>query len=746
MSYIKQSKRAVNKPAVSLSLALASSLALGSQAVLAADDNNVEEVLVEGRHADFNADTRGNLKFTEPVSRTPKTLQIISSDIINQQHATTLTEALRNTPGVGTFSLGEGGNTDTGDSIFMRGFYATGSIFADGIRDSGNYSRDTFNTEQVEVLKGADGSAFGRTSQGGAINVVSKVAKKGDSSEITASYGTHNQRRSTLDTNQQINDNVAFRLNLMGEKSDVPGRDKVENKSWGVAPSLTLWFGDAELNINYMHLDQDNTPDGGVPTIGLKSYKSPLANKPELSDAKRIRYKNFYGSSSDFDKVKVDMFTVAYEHAIADNFIIHNTSRWGQTEQKYAITSFNASVSGRGTPNVVNQNTWDVNDYSGWLMDTSRHAKHQTNKILTNQLGFINIVSTGYVEQTLSYGVEVTREELELKGVKADITSFDQNVYYPQHNAAYNIIKTGENTDGTVDTYAVYLFDTVKIGEDWQLNGGMRFDRYHAKYKTTDGSLDAKTRKNLFAWQLGALYQINPLGNIYASYSVGEQPPGSDSLVLSAKEKDADNPAYKPQKAKTAEVGTKWKFADDKLLLSAALFRTEIGNQIEQDQGTNEYYQNGEKRVDGIEITAVGKITSDWTLTTGYTHMRGKVLKGAPDAQGSGDSDLSYMPTDAFTAWTSYQLPLGFTIGAGARYMGKIKREAKGTGEGVIDYAEAYWVGDMMLGYSPAPALDFQLNIYNVADTNYVAAVNRNGQRYTPHTPRTAILTAKYKF
>lgn len=744
MSYIKSSKRCAKKPAVSLGVALVSSLALGSHNVLANDNNSVEEVLVEGHQSSMMPDVRGNLKFTEPVSRTPKTLQIISSDIINQQHATTLSEALRNTPGVGTFSLGEGGNTDTGDSIFMRGFYATGSIFADGIRDSGNYSRDTFNTEQVEVLKGADGSAFGRTSQGGAINVVSKMAKKGDSSEITASYGTHNQRRTTFDSNQQISDNVAFRLNLMGEKSNVPGRDKVKNKSWGIAPSLTLWFGDAKLSLNYMHLDQDNTPDGGVPTIGLKSYASPLTNKPELSQASEVRYKNFYGSNSDFDKVKVDMFTVAYENHLADNFILHNTARWGRTEQKYAITSFNASVSGRGTPNVINQNTWDLNDLEHWLMDTSRHAKDQSNSIITNQLGLINIVSTGLVEQTISYGVELTREEVKIKGVEAVGFNYSQNVYHPQHSDHYQVNKTGKNTDGTVDTYAVYLFDTVKIGDDWQLNGGVRLDRYRAKYKSFDATLTDKTSKNLFAWQLGALYQVTKNTNIYASYSVGEQPPGSDSLVLSAKDNNADNPNFKPQKAKTAELGSKWKLADDKLLLSAAVFRTEIGNQVEQDT-SGEYHQNGEKRVDGIEITAVGQITDEWTLTTGYTHMRGKVLKGAPAAQGD-STDLSYMPSDAFTAWTSYQLPLGFSIGAGARYMGKIKREAKGNGDGVIDYAEAYWVGDMMLGYSPISALDFQLNIYNIADTRYVASVNRNGQRYTPHTPRTAILTAKYKF
>jgi catecholate siderophore receptor len=65
-----------------------------------------------------------------------------------------LTEALRNSPGVGTFFAGENGNTTTGDAIYMRGFDTSGSIFVDGIRDLGSVSRDVFNIDRIEVEKG----------------------------------------------------------------------------------------------------------------------------------------------------------------------------------------------------------------------------------------------------------------------------------------------------------------------------------------------------------------------------------------------------------------------------------------------------------------------------------------------------------------------------------------------------------------------------------------------------------------
>ena len=72
-------------------------------------------------------------------------------------------QALRNSPGVGTFYAGENGATSTGDSIYMRGFDSSSSIFVDGVRDLGAVSRDLFNIEQVEVVKGPAGTDTGRS-------------------------------------------------------------------------------------------------------------------------------------------------------------------------------------------------------------------------------------------------------------------------------------------------------------------------------------------------------------------------------------------------------------------------------------------------------------------------------------------------------------------------------------------------------------------------------------------------------
>src|SRR3546814_774073 len=98
----------------------------------------------------YKVDRPSSPKFTQPLRDTPQTIQVIGKELFNEQGATTLTEVLRNSPGVGTFYAGENGNTTSGDSIRMRGFDTSSSIFVDGIRDLGSISRDIFNTERSE--------------------------------------------------------------------------------------------------------------------------------------------------------------------------------------------------------------------------------------------------------------------------------------------------------------------------------------------------------------------------------------------------------------------------------------------------------------------------------------------------------------------------------------------------------------------------------------------------------------------
>ncbi|HCR7484875.1 TPA: TonB-dependent receptor plug domain-containing protein, partial [Shigella sonnei] len=131
---------------------------------------------------------------------------------------------------VGAFFAGENGNSTTGDAIYMRGADTSNSIYIDGIRDIGSVSRDTFNTEQVEVIKGPSGTDYGRSAPTGSINMISKQPRNDSGIDASASIGSAWFRRGTLDVNQVIGDTTAVRLNVMGEKTHDAGRDKVKNE------------------------------------------------------------------------------------------------------------------------------------------------------------------------------------------------------------------------------------------------------------------------------------------------------------------------------------------------------------------------------------------------------------------------------------------------------------------------------------------------------------------------------------
>lgn len=718
-------------------------------------------VKVEATPNDYKIDKVSSPKFTQPILDTTQTISVISKELIQQQGATTLTEALRNSPGVGTFYAGENGSTSTGDAIYMRGFDTSGSIFVDGVRDLGTISRDVFNIEQIEVTKGPDGTEYGRTAPTGAINMVSKQPQLGNSISGSVSYGSADQKRSTADWNQAIGTNAAFRLNVMGQNSGVPGRNDVENNRWGVAPSLAFGLGTpTRVYLDFLHIKQNNIPDGGVSTIGLPGYSSPDPSRPFFADAPKVDPDNFYGTSQDHDRDQQDMFTAIIEHDFSDNLALHDTLRWGRTRQDYLLTSFMATAANLLTPNPADPSTWTV-------ARSNPNFKHQNNRIATNQTNFTANFETGAVTHNLSAGIELTQEKATALGIAAlnGSTWPAANLYDPDANVDGLLYgPNGTYTSGQTNTEAAYLFDTMKFGEQWQINAGARLDHYSTDFTSTvicggkstpacgtlpAGSVvpgfDSRVSGNLPNYKLGVLYKPAANGSIYVNFAMSQEPPGGNTLAFSSSANSLDNPDLQPQKAHTAEIGTKWDLLDDRLLLTGALYRTTVTNQLVQDPtNPTQYDQIGKQRVQGIEINAVGKLTDNWSLSTGYTIMNTKVVNGS-SVTTDGSSVLAYTPKSAFTAWTTYRLPFNLILGGGARYSGELQRGTD-SAIGTPAYTQDYWVFDAMASYPVNKHFDLQLNLYNLFNKDYVAAINKSGYRYIPGIARSAMLTANFRF
>lgn len=662
----------------------------------------------------YKVNKSSSSKVTQDLIDTPQTISVITKKVMEEQQATTLVEALRNTPGI-TLNLGENGNTNSKDNINMRGFDAQGSIYKDGIRDLANSSKDTFNTEAVEVTKGGVGADNGRGVSSGYINQVTKSATNKDQVAGTVGYSTAENARLTADLNKKLNETTGVRLNVMKHDGEVAGRDEVEIDRAGIAGSIGFGIGTAtRTTINYEHTEQDDVPDGGIPTVGLEGS----AQKADTS--------KFYGSVNDFEEAKTDAFTLKFEQDVSDNTIFTNTARYAKTTQEMLLTS----------PSNFSTATNTVT--------RSMHARWQENEILTNQSNFTTEIQTGMLLHKISTGIELTKENQLTKNYTAQ-TAQTSNLYNPTNISWDDLTFSGQKSDGETTTVGAYLFDSINIGEKVIFTGGGRFDKYDTTNDIISSTLVPSTiedKGHLNSYKAGLVYKPVDNGSVYISRATTQLPPGGANFTLSATTTNANNPDMEPQKSTTDEVGTKWDLLDNKLSLTTALYKTVVENETmtESDGSTS---QNGEKEVKGIEIGAIGEITDNWSVSTGFAKMNTEYTNSTSTNEGL---SLRFSPEHTATLWTTYKFTPIFNVGVGARYIGTQTVTTSTTSTAPITKIEEYTVYDVMASYKFNKNLTYQLNVYNLTDEEYVSNMNNAGRRYTPGASRSGLLTLAYKF
>lgn len=721
----------------------------------------------------YKATQSANSKLTQPLLDTPKTVQVIKKEVLREQGANSLMEALRNTPGI-TMQLGENGNTSAGDTFTMRGFSTQNATFVDGVRDLGAVSRDVFNLEQVEVVKGAAGSDIGRGASSGYINLISKLPSLTDETFATAGYGTADKSNLSADLNRQIGDNAAFRLNLMRRAGDVDGRDYVDNSSYGVAPSIAFGLDTAtRLYIYSQHAHQDNTPDGGIPTVGWSGFRSTQTNATQaarLNAGGKVDEENFYGSKGDQERIDADMVSVKFEHDLNEVTTIRNISRWGVSDNDRTLTGIGGAATSLKAPS---------SDPATWTVDRTRQLLDQQNEILANQTNLTTSFMTFGLLNDLSTGMEFMSEKQRTESGATALQIIDgvtypavalppANLYNPNaHDVLGDPYKTGAFVDGETETAAVYAFDTLHLNEQWLANAGVRFEHYEtdsdgaalqaitATPATTDYELvpySLNASDDLTSWNTGLVFKPLPNGSIYLSYANSQTPPGSGNFSLSSSANSADNANLDPQETDHVELGTKWDLLDERLNLTLAAYRTENDNQVSYDSVTQTYFQEGKTRVKGVELGLVGQITNFWQVSAGIARMDTEQLDQASNNATTGvtteSSGVRWSPDLTATLWTSYTLD-ALTLGGGARYVSEQDRNiTSGVADSTQNMPEipSYWVADAMAAYRLNKNVNLRLNVYNLFDEEYIESLNNSGARMRLGAPRSAMFTTELSF
>lgn len=725
-------------------LPLGAALLMGSMGALAQTSASLPEVKVQTSKAtkDFNpgASSIGG-KGTTELRDIPQTVIVINRTVMDAQGSNTLAEALRNVPGL-TISAGEGGAI--GDSINLRGFSARTDIYLDGFRDRGQYSRDTFSLDEVEVLKGPSSMLFGRGSTGGVVNQVSKKAKKGNVGEVSLQLGTQDHKRATVDINREISETAAFRLAAMAQDSDST-RDVVNVKRAGLAPSLKLGMGTpTEITFSALLQQGREVPDYGVAFLPNGSTAIGSLRTPIAAPANR-----FYGYANDYYDQDVLVLSAGVEHKLTPDIKV-------KSRVQYTDNTTKANVSTQGAPTVIPGSPAGTLPIQGTSLALLRSIRGESNrhlrdKSLFNQTDLIAKIKAGGVTHNLTTGVELGKDTSDNTAFDWTVTtanSVPNNLASPALGNRAGTPFVVSQTRGEATTVAVYANDQIDLTPEWKLVGGLRLDRFKSSATArtllntaapVTTTLDAGTDRML-STRAGAIWQPSSSQSYYVSYGTSFNPT-AETITVSAANQNLD-----PEKNTSIEIGGKWDLKGSNLALNAALFSVTKDNARTLDPVTTITNLDGKVRVQGLELGAVGLLAPGLQLFAGYTFQDGKVLKSsAVAAVGNIDAGLRQQGKTLqnaakhnLTAWVTQELGGGWDVGGGLVHMSKRFLNNFETAA-----VPGYTRFDASVGYKQK-TYDLRLNLTNVGDKLYYEVAS--AARAVPANGRQVKLTGTYRF
>ena len=654
-------------PALGLA-ALAGAMSLGGAAQageVAADADaaagTVSGVTINGAAKPLDHDT-GLSVLPSTVQDTPQAISVIGQAQLKAQGINSLEQALRNVPGI-TIAIGEGG-TLSGDQFKIRGFDAKDDVYVDGLRDFGAYARDSFNYEEVQVLKGPSGSLFGRGTTGGVINTISKRPLLKDQTSLDVYAGNGDYYRALADVNYLLSDSSAVRLNLMKSSTGVVDRDFIHSERWGGA--ITAGFGlgtDTSLTLSYLHQEDRRRPDYGITIVQPPGQIIAL---PASEYDVGVERSTFLGFKADTDRSKVDMLTVRFSDKLSPNLLITSDTRLGVYSRYFQYTTTDqcnaACITGLFDNNPATEAFGGIGGSSPYdsdaigLQNITAARTDFTIGGLRNQAIFGIDASwqkndKSFLAYTLPAGI-TTRPNIPhplvtpnpnfpagytlfrpIPGVNltcgtgtANCTTNVLGGSVSSNVAPTAALKTrGESTD-----LAAFLTDRLWFTDQLSLIAGLRFDRYDAELNTLQmNGLEApvgglKVKSNLTSPRASLVWEPSSDQTWYVSWGRSQTPQGTSvvgaatAVALTAKD-------LAPEKSEIWEAGAKVNLRG--VALTGSVFKIEKGNALQADAATGFLVaQSGEKQeVKGLELSAAGKLNPHWTVSAGYTYLDARI-------------------------------------------------------------------------------------------------------------------------
>jgi catecholate siderophore receptor len=678
-----------------------------------------------------------------PLRDIPQFVNILNQELLRTQGATTLQDALRNVPGI-SYGAAEGG-TQANQVIFLRGFPLNEDIFINRIRDIGEYNRDLFATESIEVLKGSSALLFGRGSPGGLVNQTFKTPYRATGGQVDVQVGSFDQKRVVGDVNVRASDKVAVRAVVLAENSG-SYRYPQDVEKYGFAPSVMVDLTPTtQLTGSYFWYEARDVTDYGQPAL----YTAALGfwGFPDHP-------KTYYGyENHDYAKYRTGIADLRLDHQFTSTLSLSSTFRYARYERRSesTISTLNATDAD-GNP--------VTRDTPRELLRVTRN--HDTGRTRDNDdTAYISLTelvwktATGPVRHTVLGGLEIAKEKLSRPNWALDadpntpgnqtptsITSFLD----PDPSTRLSYTKS-PNLRGESEgkTFAVYAQDQIEFTPEWKALAGIRWEKYEAWAQNLPlaanvagaGPFDRTDR--MTSGRAGLVWQPTERQSYYLAWGNAYNPSGELGVYggTGNTNLNAANENLGPEKTQNYEVGAQWDIGG--VQLRSAVFRNEKTNARMVDE-TGTTVLAGERRVDGVELEVSGVITPNWEIYGGVAFMDGRIVKGAANVQGRTPLGV---PEISGSVWTVYKLGGGWEVGGGLRgQKGAWLTDTNLPGSQI----PAYVLVDAMVGYV-APTWEVRVNGYNLGDrTWYVGGYNNTPNRVIPGAPISVSATFTYRF
>jgi len=699
-----------------------------SASSVSAESATLPTVKVTGqnsRSADFAPDVSSvGAKVPTALRDIPQAAVVVPKAVLQSQAASSFTDALRNVPGI-TIGAAEGGQI--GNNINLRGFSARTDIYLDGFRDRGQYYRDTFNLESIDVLYGPSSLYFGRGSTGGVINQVSKQPTLKPRADVSLQAGTHDRYRTTVDLDTPITSTSAFRINAFGQSLG-SSRDVMKSKDYGVAPEVKFGIGTpTEITLSALIQHNRDQPDYGIPA--LNGHPAP------------VNRGTFYGFTDDRTIQDVQTLNARIEHRFNDNLKLRNQTQFSHYSTEARATNAASVLTGPlPTSTALTNGNYTTIDPSRLFVKLQGKDRNINDHSVYNSTDVEAKFDTGFIKHDVVAGVDLSHETYSNQSFATTTPGLPSNTIaiVPLVDPTYTTRPSNAKTvatnlaESSANGVGIYANDTVSIGEHWKIVGGLRWDRYEASIHNSINAPSYATQTNYFtSVRGGVIWQPADWQSYYVSYGTSFNP-SLEALTLTN-----NTQSLPPEHNKSYEVGAKWDLLGGGLSVTQSLFNIEKTN-ARTLNADGSYTLDGDVRVRGYQLGLAGHITDKWQVFGGYTYMDATILKALDGTTGKTPANT---PRNMLTLWTTYAFTPHWEIGGGPIYTSS-RYAANNNFVKVGGYTR--W--DAMAAYH-AKKYDVQFNVLNLTDKNYYdALIPSDGGRAVPGNGRTFLATLNYRF